>query len=109
MKRYCLTLDLKDDDALIAEYDRRHENVPAAIEQSILDSGITAMQIYRLGTRMFMIIETADGFDFARKAQMDAANPHVQAWEDMMWKLQQPLPQAKDGERGLLMKPVFDL
>ena len=109
MKTYCLTLDLKDDDALIAEYERHHEKIPAAIEQSIRGSGITAMRIYRLGTRMFMVIEADDEFDFARKAQMDAANPHVQAWEELMWQFQQPLPQAKSGEKWLLMQPVFEL
>lgn len=109
MKTYCLTLDLKDDDALIAEYERHHQNIPAAVAQSIRDSGIVSMQIYRLGTRMCMVVRAGDDFDFARKARMDAANPEVRAWEELMWRFQQPLPQAGANEKWLLMQPVFEL
>ena len=51
--RYCLALDLKDDPDLIAEYERHHEQIWPDIEQSIYQSGITDMEIYRLGNRLF--------------------------------------------------------
>ncbi len=38
-KRYCLTLDLKDDPNLIAEYRRHHEKVWPEITKSIRDAG----------------------------------------------------------------------
>jgi L-rhamnose mutarotase len=80
MKKYCLALDLKDDPALIEEYERLHkpENTRPEIMKSIADSGITVMEIYRLGTRLFMIIEAADDFSFEKKSAMDASNPKVQ-------------------------------
>jgi L-rhamnose mutarotase len=109
MQRFCLTLDLKNDPALIAEYERYHEQIPAEIEASIKNSGIIAMQIFRLDTRMFMIIDANDDFSFERKAAMDASNPHVQAWEELMWKFQEPLPQAKAGEKWLLMNQIFEI
>jgi L-rhamnose mutarotase len=92
MKRYCLTVDLKDDPALIQAYEDYHKQVWPEILQSLTDSGIESMEIYRLHARMFMIIETSDDFSFERKSAMDLANPKVQEWEKMMAKYQQALP-----------------
>jgi L-rhamnose mutarotase len=92
MKRYCLTVDLKDDPALIQAYEDYHKQVWPEILQSFTDSGIESMEIYRLHTRMFMIIETSDDFSFEKKSAMDLVNPKVQEWEKMMAKYQQALP-----------------
>lgn len=108
MKKYCLTLDLKDDATLIAEYEAYHQNVWSEILKSIKDSGIESMQIYRLGTRMMMIIEATDDFSFEKKGAMDAANSKVQEWEELMWKYQQALPMAKEGEKWMLMEKIFE-
>jgi L-rhamnose mutarotase len=108
-RRYCLTLDLKDDPKLIAEYKRYHERIWPEITKSIRDSGIEDLEIYLLGTRMFMIMEVNDKFSFAAKASADRANPKVEEWEKLMWKFQQPLPQAKPGEKWLLMEKIFEL
>jgi L-rhamnose mutarotase len=56
-----------------------------------------------------MIMETDDSFSFERKAAMDTGNPKVQEWEQLMWKFQQPLPWAKEGEKWILMDKIFDL
>ena len=109
MKRYCLTLDLKDDEKMIAEYEAYHENMEPEILKSIEDSGIESMQIYRLQTRMFMIIDTVDDFSFEKKAAMDASNKKVQVWENLMWTYQEALPMAKDGEKWVLMNSIFTL
>lgn len=108
-RRYCLTLDLKDDPELIAEYRRYHERVWPEIVQSIRDAGIEDMEIYLLGTRLFMIMEVHEHFSFEAKTQADRANPKVREWEDLMWKFQKQLPQAKPGEKWLLMERVFQL
>ena len=63
----------------------------------------------RIGNRLFMIMETVDDFSFEEKAEMDANNPKVQEWENLMWKYQQALPMAKEGEKWLLMKQIFKL
>ncbi|MEO7309306.1 MAG: L-rhamnose mutarotase [Chitinophagaceae bacterium] len=111
MKRYCLTLDLVDDASLIAEYEQYHTpgNVWPEITQSIRDGGITNMEIYRTGNRLFMVMETTDDFDPARKSAMDAGNEKVQQWERLMWKYQQPLPWAMAGEKWVEMKAIFTL
>ncbi len=109
MKRHCLALDLVDDPALIAEYEKYHTKVWPEIIKSIKDSGIENMQIYRTGNRLFMIIETSDDFSFSRKAAMDASNSKVQAWEELMWTFQQSLPWAKPGEKWVVMDKIFEV
>jgi L-rhamnose mutarotase len=109
MQRHCLALDLKNDPALIAKYERYHERIPDAIDKSIREAGITQLEIYRIGNRLFMILEAIDDFSFEKKATMDATNPDVQAWEELMWQFQQALPQAQAGEKWLLMRRIFNL
>ena len=111
MKRYCLALDLVNEPALIAEYEHWHKagNGWPEIKKSILDAGITQMEIYRTGNRLFMIMDTDETFSFEKKASMDAANARVQEWEKLMWKFQSPLPWAKEGGKWVLMDKIFEL
>jgi L-rhamnose mutarotase len=109
MKRYCFALDLVDDQKLIEEYEKYHESGWPENIKAIKDAGITIMDIYRTGNRLFMIMETTADFSFERKAEMDKANPKVQEWEKLMWKYQQALPHAKPGEKWVLMKQIFQL
>jgi len=108
-RRYCLTLDLKDDPQLITEYKRHHEKIWPEITQSIKHAGIEDLEIYLLGMRMFMIMEVNDQFSFAAKTKADKENPKVQEWEQLMWKYQRALPQAEPGEKWLLMERIFKL
>ncbi len=107
MKRYCMALDLVDDPVLIAKYEEYHKNIWPEIQASILEAGIINMEIYRVATRLFMIIEADERFSFERKAMMDAVNPKVQEWEELMWKYQQALPFAKKGEKWVMMERIF--
>jgi L-rhamnose mutarotase len=109
MKRYCLALDLVDDATLIAEYEAYHNKIWPEIQQSIKGAGIDAMEIYRTGNRLFMIMEVNNSFSFEAKAEADAANPKVQEWEQLMWKYQQALPNAKPGEKWIMMDRIFSL
>jgi hypothetical protein len=52
---------------------------------------------------MFMIMEVNERFSFEAKARADRNNPRVQEWENLMWKFQQALPEAKPGEKWLQM------
>lgn len=108
-KRYCLTLDLEDDPALVAEYRRYHQKIWPEITASIKSAGIVDMEIYLLGTRLFMIMEANDNFSFDVKAEADRTNTKVRQWEELMWKFQKPLPQAKPGEKWILMERIFKL
>jgi len=109
MKKFCLALDLIDDSELIAEYEKYHQNVWPEIKQSILDSGIKNMEIYRVQNRLFMIVEADENFSFEAKNEADKNNLKVQEWEELMWKFQQQLPNSNPGEKWQLMDKIFSL
>ena len=96
-RRYCFGCDLKDDPQLMEEYKEYHA------------AGNADLQIYLTGNRMFMIMDVDETFDPVKKAQADAKNPKVQEWEELMWKYQQALPWAKEGEKWVPMEQVFQL
>ena len=107
--RYGLALDLQKDPELIAEYEAWHRDVWPEIKASIIEGGITEMEIYRLEDRLFMIMETGPGFSFEKKAAMDAVNPTVRQWEELMWKYQVAVPGGRPGEKWRLMDRIFSL
>jgi L-rhamnose mutarotase len=107
MPRYVLALDLHDDPALIAEYEAHHRAVWPEIERSIAESGIRALEIYRLESRLMMIIEADETFSFDAKAAADAANPRVQEWERLMWRYQRAIPGGAPGEKWRLMQRIY--
>jgi L-rhamnose mutarotase len=108
-RRYCLALDLKNDPQLIAQYKRYHEKIWPEITHSIKAAGIEDMEIYLRGTRMFMVMEVNERFSFESKALADRQDLKVREWEELMWKFQEPLPNAKPGEKWLLMEQIFKL
>jgi L-rhamnose mutarotase len=111
MKRYLLFLDLRDDPALIADYEAHHaaDAVPPAIVRSIRDAGILNMEIFRSGNRLAMLMEAEDGFDPAARALADRTSPEVIAWEALMDRFQQRLPWAQAGEKWLAGQRIFSL
>ena len=111
MSWQCLALDLRDDPALIAEYERWHrsEFVWPEVVRSIREAGILDMQIFRTGNRLVMLMRVAPEFDAGAKAKADAANERVQAWETLMSGFQQPLPWAEAGQKWVPMHRIFDL
>lgn len=109
MKTYALALDLKDDPALIQQYEALHKKVWPEIRASIVNSGILQMHIYRTGNRLFMQMTVNDSFSFEKKAAADKANPSVLEWEELMWKYQQALPGTAAGEKWVLMQEIFSL
>ena len=108
MKKYCLTLDLRDDPRLIAEYETHHRAIWPEVTEAIHASGIVRMEIYRFANRLFMIMETKDDFSFQKKAATDERNEKVQEWEQLMWKYQQALKGAAPGEKWMLMEKIFE-
>ncbi len=111
MKTYCLALDLQDDPSLIEEYKEYHkqENVWPEVVENIRSTGILSEEIYLIGTRLFMILQTTDEFSFQEKVAADHANPDMRKWEALMWKYQKPLPQALPGEKWVLMEKIFEI
>ena len=86
VKRYCQTLDLRDSPELIAEYRKRHSQAEAwpEILAGIREVGILEMEIYILGTRLFMIVETPLDFDWDTAMERLNTLPRQQEWEEYM-------------------------
>jgi L-rhamnose mutarotase len=110
-RRHVLLLDLVDDADAIARYEAWHADgaLPPAIGRSIRDAGVVSMDIYRAGTRLVMVMDTADGFDPEAKAAADAADADVRAWETLMASVQRPIPVAAPGEKWVAAARIFTL
>lgn len=111
VKRYCRTLDLRDDAALIAEYRRRHSQTEIwpEIMAGIREVGILEMEIYILDTRLFMIIETALDFDWDTAMERLSTLPRQQEWEDYMSIFQLAAPGATSAQKWQPMERMFHL
>ncbi|MCH5328747.1 MAG: L-rhamnose mutarotase [Coprobacter sp.] len=111
VKRYCQTLDLRDNPELIAEYRRRHSEsqIWPEIPAGIREVGILEMEIYILGTRLFMIVETPLDFDWDTAMQRLGTLPRQQEWEDYMSIFQQAAAGATSTEKWQPMQRMFHL
>lgn len=109
--RHVLLLDLQDDLAAIAAYRHWHRpgGPPAAVSRAIRAEGITALEIWHVGDRLVMLMETTPEFDPAAKAARDSADPDVQAWETLMDRFQRPLPFARDGQKWVEAERIYAL
>jgi L-rhamnose mutarotase len=96
-QRRCFALDLKDDAAAIASYKHWHRpgGPPAEVTRALRAAGILSLDIYLVGNRLFMIMDTDPAAPSAGKSTDDNDNPHVLAWERLMSELQQELPFPK--------------
>ena len=111
VKRYCQTLDLRDSPELIAEYRKRHSQAEAwpEILAGIREVGILEMEIYILGSQLFMIIETPLDFDW--KIAMDKLSnlPRQAKWEKYVSKFQDCPCLSSSAEKWKLMERMFYL
>lgn len=111
VKRYCQTLDLRNDPELIAEYRRRHgrECIWREIPEGIREVGILEMEIYILGTRLFMIVETPLDFDWDSAMTRLNTLPRQQEWEEYMSVFQLAETGKSSAEKWQPMERMFYL
>lgn len=110
-KRYCQTLDLKDDPELIKLYRKYHSEEESwpEIREGIRSVGILEMEIYLIGTRLFMIVETPVDFDWDSAFSRLAGLPRQAEWEERMSVFQVADPAAGSAEKWQLMERIFRL
>lgn len=111
VKRYCQTMDLRDDSALIAAYRKAHskEQFWQEIKQGIMHVGILDMDIYLLGTRLFMIVETPLDFDWDEAMARLATLPRQDEWERHVAQFQQCGQDATSNEKWQMMERIFHI
>lgn len=110
-KRLLFALDLKDDAQLIAEYENYHKSdvIWPEIIAGIKECNILEMDIYRIGNRLLMVLDTNEAFDLAKDFKLMGTLPKQKEWAELMLKFQQRLPFAKEDEHWVLMKQIFNL
>ena len=111
VKRYCQTLNLKDDLKLIALYKKAHSEECAwpEILAGIREVGILEMEIYILGTKLFMIVETPLNFNWDEAMAKLAKLPRQNEWEDYVSSFQDTKKGSTSSEKWNLMERIFHL
>ncbi len=107
MKRYCQTLTLVDNEAMIRQYVEAHAHVWPEIIAGQREVGILDMQIYRHGRSLFMIMDTVDDFDFVRDMARLATLPRQAEWEAYVAQFQGAAADARSDEKWQLMECIF--
>jgi L-rhamnose mutarotase len=111
MQQLYFALDLRDDRALIAQYEEWHrpDKIWPEIVESLRTAGVSDLRILRCGNRLIMVIEASAEFSITKLAALQTTNPRVREWEELMWRFQSPLPFAGGGEKWVPMTPIFSL
>lgn len=111
IKRYCQTLSLRDNPELIAAYKKAHSKEEAwpEIRAGIREVGILEMEIYIIGSKLFMIVETPLDFDWNTAMEKLAKLPRQAEWEDYVAKFQQCAEGATSDEKWQMMERMFYL
>jgi L-rhamnose mutarotase len=108
--RYALALDLVDDPTKIAEYEKAHVAIWPEVRQHLRTEGVLHMEIYRLGTRLFMLMDVDPAVYSAESMAAAAmAHPAIVKWESLMWTYQRPTPWTPRGEKWTPMQRIFNL
>ena len=110
-KRYCKTLKLEDDPQLIKEYRKVHaqENTWPEITRGMIEVGILDMEIYILGNRLFMIMDTIAEFDHETAMAELASKPRQSEWEAFVSRFQKTSRGATADEKWQLMERIYKL
>lgn len=111
VKRYCQTLDLRDSPELIAEYRKCHDRnqIWPEVIAGIREVGILEMEIYILGTRLFMIVETPLDFDWDSAMKRLNTLPRQQEWEEYISVFQKVSLGMSSSEKWRPMERIFHL
>lgn len=108
MKRYCQTLTLVDDEAMIEKYVEVHSHVWPEIIEGQHQVGILSMEIYRNGRQLFMIVDTIDDFDWERDMARLSTLHRQAEWEAYVAQFQGCDPNAPSAAKWKLMEQIFD-
>ena len=110
-KRFCKTMTLRNDTQLIEAYKKVH--APGAvwpeITKGMRDVGISDMEIYLSGNRLFMIMETVPDFDHDKAMATLAKKPRQSEWETYVSKFQNTSANATAEEKWQLLERIYKM
>ena len=109
MKRYAMTVLLRDDPEIIRRYEAYHANPWPEVNEALLNCGIQKMFIYRFERTLFMFMEAVDDFDVERDFARYAEDPVVKRWDEMMASFQEPVAGAPETAKWVEMKEIYAL
>lgn len=112
VKRYCRTIQLREGDQKFID-DYRHAHSEGVIWKEVIDGirevGILEMEIYILGNKLFMIVETPLDFNWDEAMERLAKLPRQQEWETFMSRFQDCSAKATADEKWQMMDRMFHL
>lgn len=110
-KRYVQTMNLRDDDELIARYREAHDkdHFWDEIKQGIRQVGILEMEIYIRGNVLVMIVDAPLDFHWDTAMRRLATLPRQAEWEDYVARFQQCAAGATSDEKWQMMERMFYL
>ncbi len=111
VKRYCQTMDLRNDPTLIENYKQVHSKEGAWKEvlDGIREVGILEMELYLVGSRVVMIVDAPEDFDWDSAMDRLAKLPRQQEWEEYVARFQQCVASATSNEKWQMMERIFHL
>ena len=111
VKRYCQTMELKDDAELIKKYREAHDKAHfwREINEGIRSVGILEMELYISGNRLMMIVETPLDFDWDAAMVQLSTLPRQQEWEDFVSAFQQCKVGETSDDKWKMMERMFHL
>ena len=110
-KRFCKTMELRNDETLIEQYKADHAKGAAwpEITNGMKEVCILDMEIYLLGNRLFMIMDTVAEFDHDKAMAELAGKPRQSEWEEKMAQFQNTSKESTAAEKWQLMELIYKM
>jgi L-rhamnose mutarotase len=110
-KRYCKSLALEENPALVEEYKSLHAMGRAwpEITAGMKEVGVIDMEIYIAGTTLFMIMDTKAEFDHERAMAKLATLSRQAEWEALVSKYQKTDKDASAKEKWRLLERIYKM
>ena len=110
-KRYCKALEKKNDPELIEEYKRIHSraNVWPEVTDGMREVGIIDMEIYLVGTRLFMIMDTVPEFEHQSAMKELMKKSRQLEWELFVSRFQITTEDGTSVDKWKLVERIYKM
>jgi L-rhamnose mutarotase len=112
MQRLYFAVDLRDDPALIAAYERWHraEHIWPEVTRGLRARGVVELELFRCGNRLLQVLQhDPAALEPSPVVMPGLLDSRLAQWETLMWQFQAPLPFAQPGEKWVPMQRIFSL